>query len=111
MIAGAGALGTAVGLGLNAWLGEEVVALAAAKMVGWFLLGLVSGRFGSRMRQARLFLFVLGITAFTSWMSMASHGISVTGDVVVAFIEAAFGLIFAGMGHLITMPRGPDLQT
>lgn len=111
VIVGAGVLGTYARFGLDDWLGEEVVALAAVNMVGWFLLGLVSGRYGSRVRRLPLFLLALGVTAFTSWMPLAIHRNLMAGDVIVAFLEMAFGLAFAGVGHLVTMPRGPDLQT
>ena len=109
VVVGAGSLGTAARLGLDASLGGEVVALTAVNVLGWFLLGLLSGRYGSRVSQLRLLMVVLGITAFTSLMSLVIDGITATGDVVVAFIEVLFGLMFGGIGHLITMPRGPDL--
>lgn len=111
IVVGAGALGTVVRLGLHALLGDEMVVLAAVNVVGWFILGLILGRYGMRVRQLWLFMVVFGLTAFTSWMTLLINGISVAGDIVVAFIEVIFGLVFAGIGHIITMPRGPDLAT
>ena len=108
-IVAAGALGAVVRVGLHAWLGAEMVALAAVNVLGWVLLGLLWGRFGPRVDTLRLALAVLGVTAFTSMVSLITDGVAAAGDVVVALIELVFGLMFAGVGHLITMPRGPDL--
>ena len=107
----AGALGTTVRLGLHARLGDEEVALAAVNVVGWFALGLVQGRWGPRIRGLWVFLTVLGVTAFSACMTLVLHGFAGAGSIVVAGIEVLFGLVFAGIGYLITMPRGPDLTT
>ncbi len=106
---GGGAIGVVLGLGLDAWLGAEMVALAAVRSIGWFLLGLVSGRWGSRITNLRLLLLILAVTGLTSWTSLAVHGVTTSGQVVVAFIDVAIGGMFAFIGHLIAMPKGPDL--
>ncbi len=99
-------LGAPMGLGLDAKLGHEMVLLGAVNAVGWFLLGMASGRWGSRMRRFRVFLAALGVGAFSSWASLTVHGVSAPGDVLIAFIEVAFGMTLAVVGHLVTMPKG-----
>lgn len=108
-IVGGGAIGAVVGLGLDAWLGEEEVALAALRSIGWFLLGIASGRWGSRVTGLRPFILGVALTGFTSWLLLLLRGPSNVGDVVVAVVELAIGLVFAAIGHLIAMPKGPDL--
>lgn len=109
-VVGGGAVGVALGLGLDAWLGDEMVALAAVRTIGWFLLGVASGRWGSRLPQLRLAMVVLAVTGLTSWTSLALHGVTMSGQVLVAFIEVAISAVFALMGHLLSMPKGPDLR-
>lgn len=108
-VAVAGALGTVLRLGLVAGLGHEMVALAAVNILAWSLMGLVSGRYGSRLRHLRLFMVVLGITGFTSCMSLIIDGSTTAGEGLAALFEVFLGLAFAGIGHLFTMRRGPDL--
>ncbi|MEO7589345.1 MAG: hypothetical protein ABIS84_15100 [Arachnia sp.] len=108
-VVGAGVLGTALRLGLDALLGDEMVALAAVNVVGWFVLGLLHGRYGVRVAHLVAFLLALGITSFTSWMTLLIHGIPNAGSVVVALVEVVIGVMFGGIGHLVTMRRGPDL--
>ena len=102
-------LGAPLGLTLDAGLGHEMVVLGAINAVGWFLLGLASGRWGSRIVGLRLFLGMLGAAAFSSWASLAFHGIRASGGVVIAVIEVVFGLSMAVIGHLVSMPRDRDL--
>lgn len=104
-----GAVGVAVGVGLGAWLGDEVVALAAVRAIGWFLLGVASGRCGERVTNLRRVLLAFGVAAGTSWTSLVVAGVTSSGQVLVALIEVAIGLMFALIGHLIAMPKGPDL--
>ena len=108
VIAG-GVVGVAVALALDVSLGDEMVALAAVRSIGWFLLGVASGRWGSRVPQLRLALVVLAVTGLTSLTSLVLHGVAASGEVLVAFIEVVIGWMFAGIGHLIAMPKGPDL--
>lgn len=102
-------LGTALRLTLVAWIGDEPVALAAVNLLGWLLLGLVSGRWGLRVLWLRHFLSVLGIAAFTSWLSLAENETPTVGGVLVAFIELVIGMLVALVGHLLGRPRVPDL--
>lgn len=104
-----GMLGTITRVALVAGLGEEMVALAAVNTIAWFLLGLASGRWGHRVAWLRPCLIALGVTGFTSWASLVIQGVSASGQVLIAIIETLIGLMFAGIGHLISMPRGPDL--
>lgn len=108
-IIGGALLGAPVGLALGAGFGDEMVLLGAINAVGWFVLGMASGRWGSRITLLRAGLGAFGVAAFTSWVSLAFHGIDVTGDILIAVIEVAFGMILAVIGHLVTMPRGRDL--
>ncbi len=108
-IVGGGAIGAAVGLGLDALWGDEVVALAAIRAIGWFLLGIVSGRWGLKVAKLQLFLLAFAIAGLTSWTSLAVVGVTASGEVLVAFIEVAIGAMFAIIGHLISMTKRPDL--
>ena len=101
--------GILVGLALDAGLGGEMVLLGAVDAVGWFALGLVSGKWGSRVACLRMGLVAFGVAAFSSWASLALHGITATGDILIAFIEVGFGLLIAVIGHLVSMPRERDL--
>lgn len=94
-----GALGTGARLGLLGLVGHEVVALAVVNLVGCFILGLLSGFLGDRVTLLRLFLVVGGISAFTSWSTLALQGIENGGQLVIALLEVAFGVFFAGLGH------------
>ena len=86
-----------------------MVLLGAISAVGWFVLGLASGQWGSRIVQLRAGLGAFGVAAFTSGVSLALHGIDVFGDILVALVEVTFGMTMAVIGHLVAMPRGRDL--
>ncbi len=98
-------LGVPVRLGLDAWVGREMVLLGAINTTGWFLLGLTSGKWGHRVEGLWMGLGAFGVAAFSSWASLATQGISVAADTLIATIEVAFGLLVAVIGHLMTMPR------
>lgn len=102
-------LGAPLGLALHAVLGHEMVVLGGLNAVGWFGLGLASGRWGSRVQGLRAFLLTVGVAAFTSWVPLVVHGAENPGAVLIAVIEVGFGFLFAVLGHLVTMPRGRDL--
>lgn len=102
-------LGTVLRLTLVEWLGDEPVALAAVNLLGWFLLGLASGRWSLRVLWLRHFLSVLGFVAFTSWISLGESGTSTMAEVLVAFIELVVGLLIAVGGHMLGRPRPPAL--
>lgn len=93
-------LGTVLGAGLETVLGDEVVALAAVRVVGCFVLGMVSGLLGPHRPAPRLLLACGGLTAFTSWPCLAVRGLTQGGDVVIAVAETAFAVMFALLGHL-----------
>lgn len=102
-------LGAPVGLALDAVLGYEMVVLGAVNAVGWFGLGLASGRWGSRVRGMQALLAGIGVAGFSSWAPLILNGPESTGAILIAFVEVAFGFLFAVLGHLVTMPRGRDL--
>ena len=108
LVAGA-ILGVPLRLVLDAGFGDDMVLLGAVNAVGWFVLGLTSGKWGSKVARLRVGLGAFGVAAFSSWATLAFHGATAAGEILIAFIEAAFGLLIAVIGHLVTMPRGRDL--
>lgn len=108
-LVGGAILGIPLRLALDSGLDGDMVLLGAVNAAGWFVLGLASGRWGSRIARLRAGLGAIGVAAFSSWASLAIHGITSAGDILIAFIEVAFGLVIAVIGHLVTMPRGRDL--
>lgn len=103
------ALGTPLGLALNAVLGHEMVALGAVNAAGWFGLGAVSGRWGEGLYGVRGLLAGIGVAGFSSLAPLVLRGPENTGAVLVAVMEVVFGFLLAVIGHLVTMPRGSDL--
>ncbi len=96
-----GCLGAATRAGLLGIFDDQVLGLAAVNVAGALLLGALSGYFGSRVPLLRIFLAVGGVSAFTSWSSLAVQAALTPEGFIVMIAEVIAGVGAAGLGHLL----------